>query len=38
MLPGAGQHFNFGALKPWEDILQYIDEKKSECTALSQGR
>lgn len=23
-LPGAGQHFSFGALKPWEDILSMI--------------
>lgn len=29
-LPGAGQHFSFGALKPWEDVLQYLDAKKSE--------
>lgn len=29
-LPGAGQHFSFGALKPWEDVLQYLDGKKSE--------
>lgn len=32
-LPGAGQHFSFGALKPWEDILAYLDEKKSERRA-----
>jgi uncharacterized protein YeaC (DUF1315 family) len=30
-LPGAGQHFSFGALKPWEDVLQFLDEKKSKC-------
>eukprot|EP00878_Enallax_costatus_P000755 GHUV01000873.1.p1 GENE.GHUV01000873.1~~GHUV01000873.1.p1 ORF type:complete len:419 (+),score=142.48 GHUV01000873.1:272-1528(+) len=26
-LPGPGQHFSFGALKPWEDILAMLDDK-----------
>lgn len=26
MLPGPGQHFSFGALKPWEDILAMLDD------------
>lgn len=31
MLPGPGQHFQFGALRPWEEILQYVDSTPSEC-------
>lgn len=36
-LPGAGQHFSFGALEPWEDLLQYLDEKKSELCVWGGG-
>lgn len=25
-LPGPGQHFSFGAVKPWEDIQALLDE------------
>lgn len=25
-LPGPGQHFSFGALKPWEEILEILDQ------------
>jgi hypothetical protein len=25
-LPGPGQHFSFGALKPWEDILAMLQD------------
>ncbi|GBF97521.1 hypothetical protein Rsub_10444 [Raphidocelis subcapitata] len=25
-LPGPGQHFSFGALKPWDDILELLDD------------
>lgn len=27
MLPGPGQHFSFGALQPWEDVLALLREK-----------
>jgi hypothetical protein len=29
-LPGPGQHFSFGAVKPWEEILPMLDEKEGE--------
>jgi hypothetical protein len=29
-LPGPGQHFSFGAVKPWEDILAMLDEQEGE--------
>jgi hypothetical protein len=29
-LPGPGQHFSFGAVKPWEDILAMLDERDGE--------
>lgn len=27
-LPGPGQHFSFGALRPWEDILGMLEERE----------
>ena len=39
MLPGPGQHFSFGALQPWEDIISLLDEKPGESgeSALAAG-
>jgi hypothetical protein len=28
-LPGPGQHFSFGALKPWEDIVAMLQGNRS---------
>ncbi|KAF6258773.1 histidine phosphatase superfamily [Scenedesmus sp. NREL 46B-D3] len=33
-LPGPGQHFSFGAVKPWEDILAMLDEKEDRKLLL----
>jgi len=30
-LPGPGQHFKFGALKPWEEIQDLVQNDPSEC-------
>jgi hypothetical protein len=30
MLPGPGQHFSFGALRPWEDVAALLEEKPGE--------
>lgn len=29
-LPGPGQHFAFGALKPWEEIHDLLDSRPGE--------
>jgi hypothetical protein len=36
-LPGPGQHFSFGALKPWEDILAMLDDKPSHGAGMREG-
>uniref|UniRef100_A0A383VY91 Uncharacterized protein n=1 Tax=Tetradesmus obliquus TaxID=3088 RepID=A0A383VY91_TETOB len=33
-LPGPGQHFSFGAVKPWEDILAMLDEQEDRKLLL----
>lgn len=42
-LPSAGQHFNFGALRPWEEIVQLVEQDpggarrrlRAACSAAS---
>lgn len=31
-LPGPGQHFSFGALKPWDEILSLLEDKEGEAS------
>lgn len=36
-LPGPGQHFSFGALKPWDEVLDLLNEREggfTRCVAM----
>lgn len=37
-LPGPGQHFSFGALKPWEDVLAMLDDKPGKHERVQPGK
>lgn len=37
-LPGPGQHFSFGALKPWDDILSMITEDSKLVFLVRHGQ
>lgn len=36
-LPGPGQHFAFGALKPWEEIHDLLDSRPGTCVGVAGG-